>query len=81
MRRLIVAALMLSAAGCGSTAQLAFAPRQPKGIDQSVVERLVCEGNIEKAETYIYDRQGSRAEITESITRAKEKVAHMEGCK
>ncbi len=81
MRRLLVGVLALAATGCGTSAQVALGARTPKGVDQGVVEQLVCLGEIEKAEVYAGDRGASRAEITEAITRAQRAVARKGDCK
>lgn len=72
--------LLLLSAGCGLKGQVELNPQRPKGIDQGVVENLVCHGEIKEAETYAQDRQASRAEVTEAIQRAMEKTAHRPGC-
>jgi len=65
--------------GC-TTAQLGLLQQRPLGIDQSVVEQLVCSGNDSKAEEYIELRGGSIADRVERIARAKQKAPHIQGC-
>lgn len=77
----VVVLLGLLSASCGSLAQVRVGGEpKPAGPDQKVVEVLVCRGEDEKAEVYISDRGGTRAEITERVERARADTAGRPGC-
>jgi hypothetical protein len=71
--------VLVGTTACGQL-QLETFPKRPLGVDQGVVEGLVCRGELKQAEVYAQDRGASRAEVTERVQRAVETVAHKPGC-
>lgn len=79
----MLVALALGATACasmgGAQAQLAIGVKG-KGVDQGVVEGLVCRGAVAEAEVYAQDRGASRAEVTEVLERARKSTKGKAGC-
>lgn len=70
---LVCAVLALGA--CASFSGRVGRDPQPPGIDQAVVAQLVCEARQPDARTYIVERGGQDADVTERVERAKVAIA------